>query len=61
MFGIAAICWATWKSRNRARFEMKVIKNPTLVKSYHLLVRICVFGQVFIRRKLRSYSKILLK
>jgi hypothetical protein len=28
MFGLAAICWATWKSRNRACFEKKLIKNP---------------------------------
>lgn len=26
--GIAAICWAIWKSRNKACFEGKIIKNP---------------------------------
>lgn len=27
-FGIAAICWAIWKSRNRACFEKKYIQDP---------------------------------
>lgn len=28
MFGLLAICWAIWKSRNKACFEKKIIKNP---------------------------------
>lgn len=27
-FGLAAICWATWKARNRACFDHKLIKHP---------------------------------
>jgi len=27
-WGIGAICWAIWKSRNKACFEKKLIKNP---------------------------------
>jgi hypothetical protein len=27
--GLAAICWATWKARNKACFENKTIKHPT--------------------------------
>lgn len=27
-WGIAAICWAIWKNRNRACFEKKIIRNP---------------------------------
>lgn len=27
-FGLAAICWATWKDRNKACFEKKIIKHP---------------------------------
>lgn len=27
-WGIAAICWAIWKSRNRACFDKKIIKSP---------------------------------
>jgi len=27
-FGLAAVCWATWKCRNRACFDKKMIKNP---------------------------------
>ena len=26
-FGLAAICWAIWKSRNRACFDKKMIKH----------------------------------
>jgi hypothetical protein len=28
MLGVAAICWATWKARNKACLEKKLIKNP---------------------------------
>jgi hypothetical protein len=27
-FGIAVICWAIWKTRNKACFEKKINKNP---------------------------------
>ena len=27
-WGVAAICWAIWKCRNRAVFDRKLIKNP---------------------------------
>jgi hypothetical protein len=27
--GVAAICWAIWKLRNRAYFEGKIIQNPS--------------------------------
>ena len=26
--GVVAICWATWKSRNKACFDKKIIKSP---------------------------------
>jgi HJR/Mrr/RecB family endonuclease len=38
MFGLAAICWATWKSHNRACFEKKSIKNPC-----EIIFSACVF------------------
>ena len=28
MLGFAAICWAIWKSRNRACFDNKILRNP---------------------------------
>jgi hypothetical protein len=28
MLGLSVICWATWKSRNMACFEKKLLKNP---------------------------------
>jgi hypothetical protein len=28
MLGLVAVCWATWKCRNMACFEKKIIKNP---------------------------------
>lgn len=28
LWGISAICWAIWKTRNRACFEGRIIKNP---------------------------------
>lgn len=27
-FGLAAICWALWKCRNKACFDKKLLKNP---------------------------------
>ena len=36
--GVAAICWAIWKLRNRACFEGKLIKSPIELISYA-----CVF------------------
>jgi hypothetical protein len=30
-FGLSAICWEIWKSRNRACFDKKVIKHPAEV------------------------------
>jgi hypothetical protein len=27
-FGLAAVCWAIWKARNRACFEKKYVKHP---------------------------------
>jgi hypothetical protein len=27
-WGVGAICWAIWKSRNKAYFEKKLVKNP---------------------------------
>jgi hypothetical protein len=32
--GLAAICWAIWKLRNRACFEHKIIKSPLDLISY---------------------------
>jgi hypothetical protein len=32
--GLAAICWAIWKLRNRAFFEHKLINNPMELVSY---------------------------
>jgi hypothetical protein len=45
MLGLAAI----WKARNKACFEKKN-KLSTLVKSFMWLVRLCIIGQVYIRR-----------
>ena len=36
--GCAAVCWAIWKCRNRACFDMKVIKNPL-----EILIHVCSF------------------
>ena len=32
--GIAAICWAIWKTRNKACFEGKLLKNPASIICY---------------------------
>jgi hypothetical protein len=32
--GLAAICWAIWKLRNRACFEHKLIKSPSELISF---------------------------
>jgi hypothetical protein len=29
MFGLAVICWPTWKCHNRACFDKKFLKNPS--------------------------------
>jgi hypothetical protein len=31
MFGLATICWAIWKCRNKICFEKKLIKNPSVI------------------------------
>ena len=31
VLGFAAICWAIWKSRNRACFDNKIIRNPAQI------------------------------
>lgn len=28
VWGVSALCWAIWKSRNKACFEKKIISNP---------------------------------
>jgi hypothetical protein len=33
-WGIAAICWVIWKSRNKVCFENKQIKNPLEIICY---------------------------
>jgi hypothetical protein len=33
-FGIAAVCWAIWKTRNKACFEGKLIRNPAEIVCY---------------------------
>ena len=33
-FCIAAICWATWKKRNEACFENKLLRNPIDILIY---------------------------
>lgn len=33
-FGLAAICWAIWKTRNNACFEGKLIKHPAEIICY---------------------------
>lgn len=38
MLGLAAICWAIWKARNRACFDKKLIKHPCKI-----LVLACIF------------------
>lgn len=30
-FGLAAICWATWKARNKACFDYKLIRHPAKI------------------------------
>ena len=37
-FGLAAICWATWKRRKRACFDNKMITNPV-----EILIQACAF------------------
>jgi hypothetical protein len=37
-FGFSAICWATWKSRNKAVFDKKLIKHPA-----EIIIHACVF------------------
>ena len=32
--GVVALCWALWKLRNRACFELKLIKNPAEIICY---------------------------
>jgi hypothetical protein len=32
--GIAAICWAIWKTRNRACFDEKILRNPAEIICY---------------------------
>lgn len=32
--GVAAICWAIWKSRNKAVFENKAVKSPLEIICY---------------------------
>ncbi|KQK04674.2 hypothetical protein BRADI_2g15172v3 [Brachypodium distachyon] len=32
--GVAAICWALWKLRNRACFEKKLIRSPDEIVCY---------------------------
>jgi hypothetical protein len=32
--GLAALCWALWKLRNRACFEKKLIKSPSEISCY---------------------------
>jgi hypothetical protein len=36
VLGLAAICWATWKARNRTCFDKKPIKSPMDVCSYNI-------------------------
>jgi hypothetical protein len=38
IFGIAALCWAIWKTRNKACFEKKLISSPVSLICY-----MCVF------------------
>lgn len=33
-FGIAAICWAIWKTRNKMCFEGKALKDPVFIVCY---------------------------
>lgn len=35
-FGFTAICWATWKCRNKAAFDRKIIQHPAkiLIQAY---------------------------
>jgi hypothetical protein len=37
-FGFSAICWATWKSRNKVVFDKKLIKH-----SAEIVIHACVF------------------
>ena len=40
IIGIAAFCWAIWKTRNKTCFEMKLISSPA-----ELICYMCVFLQ----------------
>ena len=51
--GIAAICWAIWKTRNSARFEGKVVTSPIHIL-YVMLVCLWSTGQVYFWMKTRS-------
>jgi hypothetical protein len=48
MLGVAAICWAIWKARNKTCFEKKRIKNPAEIIFLHVLL--CIIGQGFTKK-----------
>jgi hypothetical protein len=60
MLGVATICCAIWKARNKICFEKNTYKK-ILMKFYTLLARLCAIGHVYTRRTLnRSSVKVLI-
>lgn len=54
--GIAAICWAIWKARNRACFEGDLIKNPV-----EILCHACAFTRFWAGLYAKDDKEILIK
>jgi hypothetical protein len=44
MLGLAAVCWAIWKARNRTCFDKKHIKSPL-----DIIIPACVFMRYWTR------------
>lgn len=49
--GLSAVCWAIWKCRNKACFELKNIHSP--MEMVYLVSSFCGIGQVFKKEKHR--------
>ena len=48
VWGVAAICWAMWKARNKACFDKKLIKKPVEIVCH--AGALMKFEQAFLQR-----------